>query len=274
MPGDALRTLARGIAPQTRVRPARPGDGREVFDTINALHRAHRDAGPLSYSAEQWDEWLTDEPDSAVYLADDGVVAYDWDGDGVLHVSHLGAASEQTARALWAIVGSGSSVAKTVTAHLAPDDPLPWLVPDLGVTAPRETGWMLRVLDPAAAFAGRGYHEGASVDAAFVLTDPQLPDLDGRWRLRVTDGAGSFVRADTTAAVAGGHATGRPEAGAAVDGGTGRAYEVGPRGLAALFAGTRLSVLRRTGVMTGGTPASDHALDAALGATPFLLDYF
>lgn len=253
VPTAALRTLARGLGGGTRVRRAAPGDGQAVFDMINTLHQSHRDAGPLSYSVEQWDQSMTEEPDAAVYLARDGVVAYDWNGDGALHVSYLGAASEETSRTLWALVGSGSSIAKTVTAHLAPDDPLPWLVPDLGLTPSRENWWMLRLLDPAAAFAGRGYREAGPVEVAVSLTDPQLPDLDGRWRLRVADGAGSFVRDETADA---------------------RAYQVGPRGLAALFAGTRVSVLRRSGLVTSGTSAGDLALDAAFAGAPFLLDYF
>lgn len=127
---------------------------------------------------------------------------------------------------------------------------------------------------PPAAFAGRGYPAGPSVDVAVSLTDPQLPDLDGPWRLQVADGAGSFVRADAAGAsgTTGDAANGAGVGGAAA--GSDGAHEVGPRGLAALFAGTRLSVLRRAGLVTGGTSETDRALNAALAGTPFLLDYF
>lgn len=272
VPGDALRTLARGLGAGACVRRAEPGDGRAVFDMINDLHRAHRDAGPLAYSVEQWDKWLTEEPDVAVYLADDGVVAYDWHGDGALHVSYIGAESERTARTLWALVGSGSSVAKTVTAHVAPDDPLPWLLSNLGVTPVGEHWWMLRLIDPVAAFTVRGYSEGAC-DVTVSLTDPQLPDLDGRWQLKVGDGAGSFMRTpadEPESGAPGTHALLAPTEVAA----TGSPYEIGPGGLAALYAGTRLSVLRRTGLVTGGSPDQDRALDTVFAATPFLIDYF
>lgn len=252
--GDVLRTLARGLAEPVGVRRAGPGDGQAIVDLIDARHRAHLDDGPLAYPAAEWDDELGPEEDLAVYLADDGVVAYDWSGDAALHVSHLSALSEQTTRALWALVGSGSSIARAVTADLAPDDPLPRVTADLGVTSSRETWWMLRLLDPAAAFAGRGYPAGAAAEASIQLVDPQLPALDGRWRLTVDDGTGSFERDGS--------------------GVSGTPYQLGPRGLAALFAGTRLSVLRRTGIVSGGTPDLDAALDAVFAGTPFLLDYF
>lgn len=278
VPGDALRTLARGLGAGTPVRRAKPGDGKAVFEMINGLHRSHRDAGPLAYAVEQWDQWLTEEPDTAVYLAGDGVVAYDWHGDGALHVSYIGAESERTARTLWALVGSGSSVAKTVTAHVAPDDPLPWLLPNLGVTPVAEHWWMLRLLDPVAAFTVRGYSDG-ECDVTVSLTDPQLPDLDGHWQLLVANGAGSFVRTPATD-----HAPavelepdvpgGRDERDSTSAARTGSPYEIGPGGLATMYAGTRLSVLRRAGLVTGGSPDQDRALDTVFAATPFLIDYF
>ena len=254
VPGGLLRTLARTLQVPVPLRRAVSGDGQAIIDRIDARHRAHLDDGPLAYSVADWEEDLGDDEDTAIYLAEDGVVAYDWNGPGTLHVSHLSAASEATTRTLWALVGSGSSAARTVTADLAPDDPLPRLLPDLGPTPSKETWWMLRLLDPAAAFAGRGYPVGASVNAVIDLVDPQLPDLDGRWRLSVEAGAASFARVPAADA--------------------GEAYEIGPRGLAALFGGTRLSVLRRSGVIGGGSPGGDAALDAAFAGTPFLIDYF
>lgn len=251
--GDALRTLARSPAEPEPVRRAASGDGRAIVDLIDARHRAQLDNGPLAYPAAEWEEELA-EQDEAIYLADDGVVAYNWHGDGALHVSQLSALSEETTRTLWALVGSGSSIAKVVTADIAPDDPLLRLTADLGVTPSRETWWMLRLLDPAAAFAGRGYPAGASVAALIQLVDPQLPDLDGCWRLTVADGTGSFVRDRART--------------------SGTPYELGPRGLAALFAGTRLSVLRRSGLVGGGSSDQDAALDAVFAGTPFLIDYF
>ena len=49
---------------------------------------------------------------------------------------------------------------------------------------------------------------------------------------------------------------------------------LGPRGLAALYAGTPVATLRRAGLADGGSPDADAALDAAFAATPFMLDGF
>jgi hypothetical protein len=49
---------------------------------------------------------------------------------------------------------------------------------------------------------------------------------------------------------------------------------LGPRGLAALYAGTPLATLRRAGLVAGGDPGGDAALDAAFGADPFMLEFF
>ena len=50
--------------------------------------------------------------------------------------------------------------------------------------------------------------------------------------------------------------------------------DLGARGLAALYAGTRVATLRRAGLADGGSPDADTALDAAFAATPYLLDAF
>jgi hypothetical protein len=52
------------------------------------------------------------------------------------------------------------------------------------------------------------------------------------------------------------------------------ALTLGPRGLAALYAGTSLATLRLAGLAAGGTPAADAALDAAFAATPYVVDDF
>ena len=49
---------------------------------------------------------------------------------------------------------------------------------------------------------------------------------------------------------------------------------LGPRGLAALYAGTPAVTLRQAGLASGGSPEDDAALDAAFAATPYMLDDF
>ncbi len=49
---------------------------------------------------------------------------------------------------------------------------------------------------------------------------------------------------------------------------------LGPRGVAALYAGTPVATLRLAGLASGGTPEADAALDAAFAATPYMVDDF
>jgi hypothetical protein len=72
------------------------------------------------------------------------------------------------------------------------------------------------------------------------------------------------------------HAAGNAASdGAARGTGTGtRPLRLGPRGFAALYAGTPVATLRLAGLAAGGDAAADAALDSAFGATAFMLDYF
>jgi len=47
---------------------------------------------------------------------------------------------------------------------------------------------------------------------------------------------------------------------------------LGPRGLAALYAGTPVAALRQAGLASGGSPEDDAALAAAFAAAPYMLD--
>jgi predicted acetyltransferase len=57
-------------------------------------------------------------------------------------------------------------------------------------------------------------------------------------------------------------------------GAPGAPLRLGPRGLAALYAGTPLATLRMAGLAAGGDPGADTLLDAAFAATPYMLDHF
>jgi predicted acetyltransferase len=119
--------------------------------------------------------------------------------------------------------------------------------------------WMLRVVDAPAAIAGRGYPSRAHVDIRLSLADAQRPANSGQWRLEITAGEGSLTRDGTDAARA---ASSPPP------------VRMGPRGLAALYAGTPLAALRRAGLAAGGDSSCDGALDEAFSAQPYMLDYF
>ena len=161
------------------------------------------------------------------------------------------AASAATTRAMWAVVASHASIADTVQACVGPADPVSWLTREPDVQVGDRYLWMLRVVDAPGAVAERGFPPAVEATAALDLADPVRPDNQGRWTLQVGGGKGTLT------------------AGAA-----GEVLTLGPRGFAALYAGTPVATLRRAGLASGGTAAADAALDAAFAAHPYLLDYF
>lgn len=110
--------------------------------------------------------------------------------------------------------------------------------------------WMLRIVDPPAAVSQRGFSPAVSVDASFVLDDPDVPDNAGPWRLRVDGAAGSLSRVDDAADLPVLHV----------------------RGLALAYAGAADSgLLQRAGLLDRPLPAVDIAF---AGQPPRILDYF
>jgi predicted acetyltransferase len=248
LPPEPLRTLAAG---PVKVRRAGPGDAAEVTALMRRLHAEARHTGPIDRGEDHLRDLLADERVFS-YLADDGFLAYGWDGGHErLAVHRCVAGSAETARALWAVVGSGSSMASTVRACVAPDDPLLWLLRDRSEDDLRRVSWMLRVLDAPAAVAARGFPAAVSADVPLVIEDEQRPGNAGAWRLTVGGGQGRLEP----------------------DSGTRGAVRLPARGLAALYAGVPMATLRRAGVVDGGD-ADDPLLDAAFAGTPYMLDYF
>jgi predicted acetyltransferase len=248
VPAEALRTLAAG---PVKVRRAGPDDAPDVVAVLRRVHAEARDNGPID-RGEDWFRDLLDRDDVFAYLAEDGFLAYGWSADARdLFVHRCVAGSAETARALWAVVGSGSSVAGSVHACVAPDDPLFWLLRDRSTEELRRVSWMLRVLDAPAAVAARGFPAGLSAEVLLTLTDDLRPGNAGTWRLTVEGGRGELTRTED-----------RPGS-----------LQLAPRGLAALYAGVSTARLRLSGLAEGDT-AADAILDAAFGATPHMLDYF
>ncbi|NUR85022.1 MAG: GNAT family N-acetyltransferase [Nonomuraea sp.] len=245
LPTEALRTIRpRG---QVKLRRMGPDDAPELLAILHRVHAATRASGPIAHSEETLRRILA-EPDDFRYIADDGFVIYGWSDSGI-KVDHLVAGSEETARALWSIVGSSSSMAKTVTAHLAPDDPVRWLLRERSTEQVHETRWMFRVLDVAEAVARRGFPAEVPLDAVLTVDDPLLADNSRSWRLEVSGGVGAAVPS----------------------------VEEGARltinGLSALYCGVPTSTLRLGGLMSGDE-RYDAALDAAFSGRPYMLDYF
>jgi predicted acetyltransferase len=233
------------------VRQAGPDDAATMLEIMRRRYAEGRANGPKDEPESELREELGEESIFA-YLAPDGYVVYGWEGADLV-VYQLLAGDAGTARALWSVVGSGSSIAKNIHAYLAADDPVHWLVGETVATDVRQTRWMLRCVDVRAAVAGRGYPAGTSVDVALVIEDAQLPANDFTGRLQVSGGNGALV-------------AGPPEAGAA---------RIGANGFAALYAGTSASTLAGAGLMVGGDADTYALLDAAFSGRPtYLLEYF
>lgn len=247
VPTETLRGLASGSVPLRRVGP---DDAAQILAVERAVYATDRSCGPIDWDEQQVRDWLADDEPFA-YLAEDGFLAYHWEGRD-LEVDELVAGSGQTARALWSVLGSGSSVASTVTACLSPNDPLRWLTREPVVRPAKENRWMLRLVDVAPALAGRGYPPGVFAEVTLAVDDPQRSDNTGTWRLCVAGGEGKVERVPPEAA----------------------APRLGPRGLAALYAGTPVATLRVAGLLDGGDPDTDSLLDSVFVAQPYLLDFF
>jgi GNAT superfamily N-acetyltransferase len=239
---------------------ARPEDAERVIAELGAVHAAALDCGPATRDVASVRRWLAD-PDMFFYLAEDGFLGYRWHGgtSKAILVEALQAGSARTVNALWRIVASHSSVTEVVYATTGPADPVSWLTrePDVGVRRLRH--WMLRVIDPAAAVAGRGFPATAQAQVALRLTDANLPANAGRYTLAVSGGLGTLTR----------DGTGRSAASPASS-----PVTLGPRGFAALYGGLPMATLRAAGLAAGGDRDADAALDSVFGAQSFLLDYF
>jgi predicted acetyltransferase len=222
-----------------------PGDAAELMSVLHRVHGAARSSGPVSWDEDTWNVWLADE-DDFLYLADDGYAIYRWKGDDI-EVENLVAASPETLRALWSMVGSASTIAREVVASVAPDDPVLWLLPERTRERVQQVRWMFRVLDVAAAVERRGYPANAACEAVVTVDDPIRGG--GTWRLDVSGGSGT--------------ATPVEEPGVTLS----------VNGFSALYAGIPTRTLRLAGLMSGHD-GYDQALDAAFAAKPYMLDYF
>lgn len=247
-----LRELAPRGGPRVKLRRAGAADAAEVIDVLHRVHAAGGHCGPTVRRAEEIQRWLDSERVYA-YLADDGLLAYSWsDSNAAITVEYLAAASADTLRALWGLVASNGTIADRVFAALAPDDPVFWLTRDPIAVPYEDYRWMLRIVDLPSAIATRGFPPSVRAEIVLAVDDATLPGNTGTWRLTIADGAGQAA----------------PAPGAAP------AAHLDVRGLAALYAGTPTGTLRLTGLLTGGDPATDGALDAAFACRAYTLDSF
>ena len=262
LPPDPLAEAASPARPGGKaggIRRAGPAEAAALMACQDTLHVAGRDCGPVSYPIGRLAD-LLDDQDIYCYLADDGMLVYRWNRpENEVLVFVLVARSAPTTRALWSILASHGTMVDHVRAFVSPADPVTWLVPEPDVALSRREMWMLRVVDAPAAIAGRGFPERAHVDIRLSLADAQRPVNSGQWRLEVTGGQGALTRDGTDAARA---ASSPPP------------LRMGPRGLAAMYAGTPLAALRRASLAAGGDSSCDVVLDEAFAGQAYMLDYF
>ena len=269
IPGRALTAL---LAPDPEVmspdglleagggtlRRAGSADAERVLAVLAAANAATRDCGPCTFDVASVRSDLAGD-DHFSYLADDGFLSYYWGRDPeVIEVITLRAASARTAAALWRVVGSHSEQARTVRACVGPRDPIGWLTAGRDdVETVLRYRWMLRVLDPVAAVAGRGFPSCTEVSVPLRLADAAQAANAGCYTLTVAGGTGRLVKT-----------------GSAGDGAPPEAVALGPRGFAALFAGVPMATLRVAGLAVGGDEVAHAKLDSAFACTPFMLDTF
>jgi predicted acetyltransferase len=250
LPAESLRTL-RGS--DVKLRRMSPDDAPEGLAILDRVYPATRASGPIGWTEASLRRFLGAYEDDFAYMADDGFVIYGWHGHDI-QVDTMIAGSESTARALWSLVGSASSIATSITAPVEPDDPVLWLARERSKDDVRLTRWMFRLVDLVPALEARGCPAAVSADVELTVTDPHRPVNTGTWRLEVSEGFCRVTPAGPAPA-------------------SGRAPELGIGGMSALFAGVPTATLRRTGRMTGPS-GHDADLDAVFAAKPYMLDYF
>src|SRR5262249_55476859 len=150
------------------------------------------------------------------------------------------------------VIASHSSTTDDVRGWTGPQDPFWWLTRERDATISYRSMWMLRVVDAAAAVAARGFPPGFSASVPLEGHDQARPAHAGHWQRTPADGAGTLTQNGSTSSPA--------------------PLTLGPRGLAALYAGTPVATLRLAGLASGGTPEADTDLDTAFAATPYMVD--
>jgi GNAT superfamily N-acetyltransferase len=112
----------------------------------------------------------------------------DSEPDGVTKVSAWGATTAAATRRLWSVLTDLDLMSSTRSWAMAVDDPLVHLLVDERAAKPdvRDNLWV-RVLDVKAALEGRRYESDA--DVVLQISDAQVPENAGLWRVTITDGA-------------------------------------------------------------------------------------
>lgn len=220
--------------------------------------------GPLTRTGPSFtttDAELAAEFTGITVARDDGgeMVGYaSWDrGAGyaaaaTIEVWDLIALTPAAAQALWAVIGSFSSVTGQIRVQTSGDDTVRLVLPGVAWKQVETAPYMLAVLDVAAAFSARTGPPAITAVLDFAVEGHVLVDQNGPYSLHVRAGALDCHR----------HGTG------------GRTFT--PQGLALTYAGTQSGAnLRAAGHLRGGDVADDATWDALFGGRQFhIRDYF
>ncbi len=205
-------------------------------------------------------QFLTDYDGVTVATGPDGAIEgyASWDREpgsdasGQVSVDDLVATSADATLALLAMLGGWASVAPTIMVKLPPADPARLLTAVASAPVKSRQPWMVRVVDAAAAVAARGWPPHLSGEVELEVVDEVCPWHAGRHRLILAGGEGRL------------------------EPGRGGGPLFSARALGLWYAGAATpSVLRRAGLLSGGSARDDEWLQAATaGPAPALLDYF
>jgi predicted acetyltransferase len=241
----------------------RPAAGAD-FPAIQELYRemARAGTGLLERSGVVFDKPFEDVRKSfdgfTVATGPDGTVQgyaswernTGYDATGKVTVYDLIGRTPEVTGSLLAMFGGWYSVAPTIALRLPTPDPAMFMISQAGAKQEYHQTWMIRIVDAVAAIAARGWPSYLDTAIDLELTDDVCAWNNGSFRL----------------VLSGGSATLEP-------GGSGQTRFT-PRGLALWYAGFSPAVLRRGGLLSGGT-GSDELLQAATaGPPPAMLDYF
>lgn len=147
------------IRQDIRCRRVSLGEARAVLEPI--YRRACRpQSGLLDRHDAHWNARLDETasiPSVFVFDEDTAYLVIDTSDENVLDVRDWAALNGAAARQILKFIGTFSTVYRKVRWHGAPQDALIFAMPDKGWSLVHQEEFLLRVLEPAAALAARGY---------------------------------------------------------------------------------------------------------------------
>ena len=118
------------------------------------------EAGLLDRHEAHWNTLLdetTNVPSVFVFGEDEGYAVIETPSEDRIEIRDWVALNGAAARQILKFIGTFSTVYRTVRWHGAPQDMLVFAMPDKGWSLVHQEEFLMRVLDPAAALAARGY---------------------------------------------------------------------------------------------------------------------